>query len=233
MVNRLGVNRLGFSLKTNIVLFRTFIRSMIEYDLHLSPCTTAVDKAVLSLYQHFFRLIAGEFRGPQIERLQALCKLEPLRHRRRILSDRLEERLKTRVELATLGHNEQELSSTSEDLLAFNNHLIEIKRDTLTDRTSLHNRWRGSENSRVRSIPVPQGNRLAPVLSIKDRRCRALAIRWYFHRLPRNVTKVREVMGEEGTSALNNLSLLQKDRWTNQEETCVREAIYSIVNNIS
>ena len=177
MINRLGVNRSGFSLKTNIILFRTFIRSMIEYGLHLSPCTTTVDKAVLSLYQHFFRLIAGEFRGPQIGRLQALCKLEPLRYRRRILSDRLEERLKARVELATMEQNEQEISSATEDLLAFNNHMPEIKRDSPMDRTSLHNRWRANENSRVRSIPIPQGNRLAPVLSIKDRRCRTLAIR--------------------------------------------------------
>ena len=52
--NRLKVTRAGFSLKTKIYIFRTFIRSMMEYELHLTPRTIAVDKAVHSLYRHFF-----------------------------------------------------------------------------------------------------------------------------------------------------------------------------------
>ena len=234
MVNRLGVNRAGFSLKTNIYLFRTFIRSMIEYGLHLTPRTIAVDKAVHSLYRHFFRLVAGEFRGPQVDRLLALCKLEPLHHRRRILSDRLEERLKAQVELATLEHNEREIGSATGDQQAFFNHMIAVKRENPTDRTSLHNRWRESEDSRVRKIPVPPGNRLAPVLLMKDRRCRALATRWYFNRFPCNVTRVREIMGEEGRTALHTLEVeLKKCRWDTIDETRVCDAIHSITESVS
>ena len=58
MVNRLGVNQLDFSLKTNIYLFRTLIRIMIEYGLHLTPSKIAVKKAVHSLNIHFLRLVA-------------------------------------------------------------------------------------------------------------------------------------------------------------------------------
>ena len=75
---------------------------MIEYGLHLTSPTIAVDKAVHGLYEHFFGLVAWEFRGLRVYRLLALCKLEPLHHRRRILSDRLEELPKTRDEMATL-----------------------------------------------------------------------------------------------------------------------------------
>ena len=110
---------------------------MIEYELHLTPCMIAVDKAVHSLNRHFFRLISGEFRGLQVDILLAL---EPLHHRRRVPSDRLEERLKTRVELATLVHNEREIGSATEDQQAFFNHIIAVKRESPTDRTSLHNR---------------------------------------------------------------------------------------------
>ena len=234
MINRLGVNRSGFSLKTNIDIFRTFIRSMIEYGLHLTPCTTAVEKAVNSLYQHFFRLIAGDFRGPQIDRLLALCKLEPLRHRRRILSDRLEERLKTQLELATLEHNEQKIRSAKEDVLALQNHLRTVGRDNPTDRTSMHNRWRASENSRVRSIPIPKGNRPAPVIYMTDRGCRALAIRWYFHRFPRDVNTVREIMGEAGGVALQDLNvMLQKEKWRTEDENRVCNAIQAITDAVS
>ena len=102
-----------------------------------------------SLYRHFFRLAAGEFRGPQIDRLLALCKLEPIHHRRRVLPDRLEKRLKTRVELAILEHNEQEIGSGIGDQQAFFNHLTAVKKETPTDRTSLHIRWRESEDSQV------------------------------------------------------------------------------------
>ena len=153
MINRFGVNRSGFSFKTKTYLFRTFIRTMVGYGLYLTPRTISVGKAVLSLYRHFFRLVAGEFRGPQVDRLLALCNLEPLNHRRRIIPNRLEKRLKTCVGMATLKCDEREISSAIDGRQAFLKHTIAVNREIHTDRTFLHNRRRESEDSRVRAIP--------------------------------------------------------------------------------
>ena len=47
IVNRLGVNRSRISLMNNIALFRTFIRSMIEYGLHLTLAQPQSNKRCL------------------------------------------------------------------------------------------------------------------------------------------------------------------------------------------
>ena len=117
---------------------------------------------------------------------------------------------------------------------AFHNHLLAVRRDSATDIMSHHNRWRESKNSWVCSVQVPQGNRLAPVLSMKDRRCRILEIRGYFYRFPRQVMKVWEVMGEEGKTALHNLEVeLRRCSWDTIDENRVFDAIHFIPTSVS
>ena len=131
MVNRLGVNRAGFSPKTIIYLFHTFTSSMVKYVLRLKYRTIYADKAVNNFYRNFFRLVAGDIRGPQVDKILGLCSLEPLHHLRSILSSRLDEILKKQIEMATLGHNELEIGSAAKDQQAFFNHMIAAKEKTL------------------------------------------------------------------------------------------------------
>jgi len=206
-LNRIGMNKKGLNLVVNRRLFISLIRSMTEYQLHLTPAPYQVRSKYRGLEQQFFRT-AGGFKETKTAWWRKVFKLPSIDGRRYTLR----EGLKTRL----TDSERPELTFLQDALEHAGN--VKPAHDQRAE-------WAAADHGKQRQVPLAPDDALPPVLQFKTNKHRLLGLQWYLHRFPRCVRTIREELGESGSLALEDLGLLRKETLTPQEKQLITNAI--------
>ena len=168
----IGLNNTGFhapSRRTYIAL----VRSIKEYQIHLTPCPNTLAIAYQSSENEFFNAV-GVFKWRKDQCWRKAFNLLPAAYRRA----RLRGILRSRV-----SHEERtELS----------NLLYALTRERNLDVSpELESEWNRADEGKVRQLPLPSFNSLILVLCCRKKKHRALELQWSVHWFPRNRTAIR------------------------------------------
>lgn len=211
-LRRVGLNNKGFAPSLNRRLFQTFVRTKVEYQVHITPLST---KAVLDyhrLERKFFEAASG-VRSGRLPWWRKVFQIEPLEHRRTKLREGLVNRLQS------LNAHEASVSARA---------LAHAGNDK--PHKEAHEYWDDVQHSCTRVFPATPIGTLPPVLLFASNKYRSLGLQWFLHRFPRSPAQIVDTMGDSGRAALSSLLLLQKQTLTQQEEQRVYEAIDQITD---
>ena len=92
--------------------------------------------------------------------------------------------------------------------------------------------WDEADHHKLKKFPIPR-NGLHQSFDFPRHCHRALSMRWFLHRFPADINKVRETIGASSTTALRSLAAIQpKSKWSSAEVLKVESAIDSILEHL-
>jgi hypothetical protein len=236
-----GLNRHGWPATISLHVYKTFIRPMFEYALHLLPADPAVTRAIDDLDMTFCGIAFGAWARRHGIRLRKFCRLSSP-HPRRIC---LVTKFRARLEALVTDHAAQSLTEAATHQLGLSAlealaHYEEVQ-DILSspslspdDLRQLQSAaWDLPDMWRVRHLAAAATLRsLPPVFKLpRTRGLFSLGLQWYFHRFPRRPSQVVHQLGPAGASALRTLCLLQRPALTASQLCQVRAAILLVVTS--
>lgn len=170
-------------------LCRAIVMPLVEYGLHWTPHTAAVQSQYEKLQGAVTRTTIEPFSKSCGSKARKVCKLTPHAYLAYILVGKLSGRLDASVERAQ--HTRKSLSIAERHRYALKIHREKHELPPLCTREALLNMWIAMCNGAARTIPAPQGTQVAPVLMIKDPGIRNRGISWYVNRFPSQNRKTR------------------------------------------
>jgi len=91
-LHNIGLNNHGFDINTNRRLYKTLVRSMTEYQMHLTPISPQVNSIYQAMERQLFKAVTG-FQTDRNAWIRKVLQLESIHDRRIKLRDLLQTRL--------------------------------------------------------------------------------------------------------------------------------------------
>ncbi len=176
LMQSLGTFHGGYSTERCLKLYKTFIRPLWEYAMHLSPISVKVWHKLYEDRNELMEAIFGKWARQHAQRPSHLCHLEPDKYRRVVLLQKL---------LSRLEDQRKDFGRGDIESRTLESKMKEKGAEKVLIRSEIFDEWDKIETQRKIRMPTDNRRRLNSSLTLKQDRDMNLCSQWFFGRFPR------------------------------------------------
>ena len=181
----IGFGRTGFGIGLGDRLYKTFVRSVMEFAIHLTPLSRKDIGIMNSVEMRAMGYLIKGFKRGHMERLRKITGLPPARERRMHLREKLRARLTAKTEDLRTPTRPLERLIARKDL-----EELQKQDDGPTDSNPLATlaaKWKEKERKYKNQIPVQRRCGSAPIMKLREKHHLAMATHWHLGHFPKKV----------------------------------------------